>query len=127
MPTPKEILDQMNKEIEALQVKRFDWIQENFMEFAEYSIGEMLYAKIAANEYRLQKAGKVTDIYLEKCYNKKDKLNMSYPDVVYKFEPVSSYHYGDTTGSHYATFYCEKQWKPLIEAKKRALEKELEG
>lgn len=99
-------LESHNQAVENAQQARRAWMERNYLEFAEFRIGDKIYAEVAANDYRLQPAGVVTAIYL-----KFDPAN-PYPakvPVYYRFDADPSYLYGVNTEGTHARFYPESQ------------------
>lgn len=113
-------LNAYTKAVKAAEHKRREWLQQNYMRFAEFEIGDKIYARIAANDYKLQYAGIVTKVTL----NITD--SGQYCSLVYKFEPHPTYHYGSDTTGGYSSFYTEEIWKAEKGLELKQLQQSLE-
>lgn len=109
----------MNLEIRALQQKRYDWIQENFMLFAEFKVGDRIYADHQADSLGMQFAGIVNLVYVKK------KLRDERVNVYYQFDRAPNYSYhGDTDGG-WTTYYDQAAYERNVKWKIESLQRKL--
>ena len=88
---------------------------------AEFKPGEMIFAEIAANKWKPQIAGVVTEVCLDFSYQQASIVNTGFdprmfePTIYYQFTPDPSYHYGSDTRDvgGFASFYGKEhyEWK----------------
>jgi hypothetical protein len=115
----KQQIAQLNQEVEDAESRRDHWFGQHLAELAEFQPGDRIYAKVAANDYKLQFAGVVTEIVL-KTYPH------AQPELVYRFTPDPSYHYGRDTDKAYTFFFNHENWIYEQRAKIQRLQWELE-
>lgn len=109
-----EELQKLTEAVESAIEARYLWMQEHLSDLAEFKVGDPIFAEVASNNYKLQRAGVVAEVYVLPA---KDS---SVPRVCYKFHPDPSYPYSTNTETNWAYFYNEEHW---IRAKQREIER----
>lgn len=110
----------LDENIAAAIKVRYDWYVENKDELAEFLPGDRIYAEIASNNYRLQIAGIVTEVYIAS-----DHHDVTKPVICYRFTPDPSYHFGNNTEGSFSTFYTHDHWMAKKKAEISRLERSL--
>jgi len=97
-------LHELNQQIDNLKLQRKTLLDNHYMDFAKFQVGDKIYAEVASNDYKMQFAGVVRRVY---C---KHDLDSATPAVYYEFTPDPSYHYGNNTESEWAYYYTHEDW-----------------